>query len=472
MQHHEYPIRTQPDESEYIERHRTRLPTIVASSSPESHGSDGVFAQRAGPSLRPFRSTPDTGQVSPAETNLLAHDYYNAGSGATGVSHVDALGQVIVPNPKRAYRQRRKDPSCDACRERKVKCDATETTSCTECSSRNVRCQFTKDSNRRMSSIKQVQDLERQLVEARTQLDLIRASENVAEQRAQRAPPFLDPEIQDISRSPRRMLKARTPQDLSVIRLQLADVGRGVLRPPISPLVPDEPDHCKLPLSILPPRNIAQHCLDIYLQSVHKRCPIVNWPQFCERFWSLYAGEATSDVSREVITMSFAILGLGAYSSPDIRVRGESEGFVQVAFQNMNLWDNRFGANQGPVSLLLSIYMLEANMRSNSLIWLGCATRIAQDRGLHIQGGYWSAIDGEMRKRIWYSLYVCDRDRLVAMELGRPMLIADEDCDTEYPQLLEEEEYIADVFHPQRPTLLLASVHFRYSLEPQTLSIP
>lgn len=45
------------------------------------------------------------------------------------------------------------------------------------------------------------------------------------------------------------------------------------------------------------------------------------------------------------------------------------------------------------------------------------------------------------------------------MELGRPMLIADEDCDTEYPQLLEEEEYIADVFHPQRPTLLLASVH-------------
>lgn len=54
----------------------------------------------------------------------------------------------------------------------------------------------------------------------------------------------------------------------------------------------------------------------------------------------------------------------------------------------------------------------------------------------------------------------------MAIELGRPMLINDEDCDTEYPSLLEEEEGITDTFHPQKPTLLLASVHVARLLGP------
>lgn len=46
------------------------------------------------------------------------------------------------------------------------------------------------------------------------------------------------------------------------------------------------------------------------------------------------------------------------------------------------------------------------------------------------------------------------------------MLIDDEDCDTEYPEPLEEEDKNIDAFHPQNPTFLLASIHIARLLAP------
>lgn len=169
------------------------VPSTASPHSPSGGpGPPGMGSLGPGPMSRSegamYTSHPQQGPTSQgSESSSSRYPYdYTLDSGTP--THVDQLrrGQEVgpvTPNmgqgllsagalqaQKRAYRQRRKDPSCDACRERKVKvsaqrlwslgeahidkCDATDANSCSECTSRNVKCQFTKETNRRMSSIK------------------------------------------------------------------------------------------------------------------------------------------------------------------------------------------------------------------------------------------------------------------------------------------------------------------------------
>ncbi len=95
----------------------------------------GLLSSRPGtnsngrPSIRPslpaLYASHEYGSVSPndfpqqASESMMAVDYAAMNPAAAHIS------SIMLHNPKRAYRQRRKDPSCDACRERKVKVQVT-----------------------------------------------------------------------------------------------------------------------------------------------------------------------------------------------------------------------------------------------------------------------------------------------------------------------------------------------------------
>ncbi|KAJ9609775.1 hypothetical protein H2200_006103 [Cladophialophora chaetospira] len=317
---------------------------------------------------------------------------------------------------------------------------------------------------------RQVQDLERQLLEARQQLERYRAVERKPDPSTDGRPDTASSIYADfpsIGKSPRRMLKARAPQDLTSARVQLNDVGRGLLKPPVTGVqLRSHTTHSRVSdLQGLPTRAAAERLLHYYHEYIHRLFPVLYWPKFQRNFAIAMEQGSAQALPTDWVATLYAVLACGALATHDRGRLPEAQDYLTRAISTINFWEDDVSTNQANVAFLASIALIEMNRKSASWIWLGSAIRIVQDLGLHVQGGQWSPVEGEMRKRIWYSFYVWDR--LLALELGKPMLINDDECDTEYPQVLDEERLMADDVHtPLPPTLLLSHIHIARLMAP------
>ena len=83
-------------------------------------------------------------------------------------------------------------------------------------------------------------------------------------------------------------------------------------------------------------------------------------------------------------------------------------------------WDEDLSLDHARCALLVSILLVELNFKSAGWIWLGNAVRIAQDIGLHHESQAWSSAEDEMRRRVWWSIYACDRSVIATRSRRTP----------------------------------------------------
>src|SRR5205814_2574538 len=145
--------------------------------------------------------------------------------------------------------------------------------------------------------------------------------------------------------------------------------------------------------------------------SIHLAIPILHWPSFQQEYEAVYKVGTLQGVPPHWSSLLFAVLANGCLYSmePSINRSRDGKKFIEISLSLIDLWNDEFTIDHPRTALLTSIFLTEMNLKSAAWTWMSSSVRIGQDIGMHCENGPWPVVEGEMRRSLWWGIYVWDR---------------------------------------------------------------
>lgn len=198
--------------------------------------------------------------------------------------------------------------------------------------------------------------------------------------------------------------KLTTSHNFSAVRRNMETYGRGVLKKPVHQTT-SRHTRSAMPMLELPPREHVNQLLCQYGLTFQKALPVLDWPSFSRQCEEIYQQGSLRNAAPEWAAVFFAVLACAS-------LRGDHEQgkrYIETVKTVANLWADDLTIDHARSAYLTSVYFIETNSISAAWTTLGNAIRIAQDLGLHKEIGSTSPVEEELRRRLWWCLYITDR---------------------------------------------------------------
>lgn len=244
-----------------------------------------------------------------------------------------------------------------------------------------------------------------------------------------------------IGSDPKKRKRPAPMHDFARARSNLRNFSKGIWKPPAQYRQPLGPSLPEPPTPELPPKQTTDQLLHSYYASSHSMFPILHWPTFQQGVEELYKPGGPQNVQPTFLSMFFAALAVGSLFTTDPHRSYLAAELAEASRKLIDPWNNDYVLDDVRTLVFLTMFLNEMNLKSAAWNWLGNAVQVAQDIGLYSESGPWPVIEGEMRCRVWWTIYILDRS--LAVELGRPVLIDDSDCDVSLPAGVDD-HYIHD----------------------------